>query len=71
MVVESHESSHNHRRDTVTFVSYLCSSVHGQSIAPASQGLGTIPVGGTVIEEFFSTAPGLNFDMCRISSQDL
>ena len=46
---------------TLALVSYLLSSV-----ARALQGLGSIPAGGPVVDEFFSTVPGWFFDMCMI-----
>ena len=29
-------------------------------------GVGSIPAGGPIVDEFFSTVPGWNFDMCMI-----
>ena len=28
------------------------------------KGVGSIPAGGPIVDEFFSTVPGLNLDMC-------
>ena len=31
-----------------------------------AKGVGSIPAGGPIVDEFFSTVPGLNLDMCII-----
>ena len=31
-----------------------------------ARGVGLIPAGGPIVDEFFSTVPGLNLDMCTI-----
>ena len=31
------------------------------------KGVGSIPAGGAILDEFFSTVIGLNFNMCMIS----
>ena len=47
--------------------------LNGQSIAPTSQrhGFDSCWRNYSFDDEFFSTVPGLNFDMCRISTPDL
>ena len=30
------------------------------------KGIGSIPAGGPIVDEFFSTVPGMNLDMCII-----
>ena len=32
--------------------------------------VGSIPAGGPIVDEFFSTVPGSNFDMCIIFPLD-
>ena len=32
-------------------------------------GVGSIPAGGPIVDEFFSTVPGKNFDLCIISTR--
>ena len=50
---------------TLALVSYLRSSV-ARALHRHHKGVGSIPAGGPVVDEFFSTAPGWFFDMCMI-----
>ena len=50
---------------TSALVSYLCSSV-ARALHQHRKGVGSIPAGGPIVDEFFSTVPGLNLDMCII-----
>ena len=34
------------------------------------KGVGSIPAGGPIVDDVFSTVPGLNFDMCMISTRN-
>ena len=50
---------------TSALVSYLRSSV-ARALHWHRKGVGSIPAGGPVVDEFFSTVLGLNLDMCII-----
>ncbi len=50
-------------------VSYLRSLVVG-AVHRHRTGVGSIPAGGPIVDEFFSTVPGSNFDMCIIFPLD-
>ena len=49
---------------TLALVSYLRSSVV-RALHRHRKGVGSIPAGGPIVDEFFSTVPGF-FDMCMI-----
>ena len=36
---------------------------------PHRTGVGSLPAGGPIVDEFFSTVPGWNIDMCIISTR--
>ncbi len=43
---------------------------YGKYSLPSRTGLGSIPTGGPyIVDEFFSTVPGKNFDLCIISTR--
>ena len=50
---------------TLALVSYLRSSVV-RALHRHRKGVGSIPAGGPIVDEFFSTVPGWFFDMCTI-----
>ena len=50
---------------TPALVSYLRSSV-ARALHRHRKGVGSIPAGGPIVDEFFSNVPGLNLDMCII-----
>ena len=50
---------------TLALVSYLRSSVV-RALHRHRKGVGSIPAGGPVVDEFFSTVPGWFFDMCMV-----
>ena len=50
---------------TLALVSYLRSSVVG-ALHRHRKGVGSIPAGGPIVDEFFSTVLGLNLHMCII-----
>ena len=48
---------------------YTCrNSVVVRAVHRHRTGVGSIPAGGPIVDEFFSTVPGSNFDMCVIST---
>ena len=49
----------------LALVSYFRSSVV-RALHRHRKGVGLIPAGGPIVDEFFSTVPGWFFDMCRI-----
>ena len=49
-------------------VSYLRSFVV-RAVHRHRTGVGSIPAGGLIVDEFFSTVPGKNFDLCIISTR--
>ena len=49
-------------------VSYLCSLVV-RAVHWHRTGVGLIPAGGPIVDEFFSTVPDKNFDLCIISTR--
>ncbi len=53
---------------TLAPVSYLRSLVV-RAVHRHRTGVGSIPAGGPIVDEFFSTVPGYNFDMCIISTR--
>ena len=53
---------------TLALVSYLCSSVV-RALHRHRKGVGSIPAGGPIVDEFFSTVPGWFFDICTIQLQ--
>ena len=53
---------------TLAPVSYLRSLVV-RAVHRHRTGVGSIPAGGPIVDEFFSTVPGKNFDMCIISTR--
>ncbi len=59
----------NHYDFVLAAVSYLRSLVV-RAVHRHRTGVGSIPAGGPiVVDEFFSTVPGWNFDMCIISTR--
>ena len=50
---------------TLALVSYLRSSVV-RALHRHRKGAGSIPAGGPIVDEFFSTVPGWFFDLCTI-----
>ena len=50
---------------TLALVSYLRSSVV-RALHRHRKGVGSIPAGGPIVDEFFSTVSGWFFDMCTI-----
>ena len=50
---------------TLALVNYLRSSVV-RALHRHRKGVGSIPAGGPIVDEFFSTVPGWFFDMCTI-----
>ncbi len=55
---------------TLALVSYLRSLVV-RAVHRHRTGVGSIPAGGPIVDEFFSTLPGWNFDLCRNSTRYL
>ncbi len=53
---------------TLAPVSYLRSLVV-RAVHRHRTGVGSIPAGGPIVDEFFPTVPSLNFDMCIISTR--
>ena len=53
------------KEDRIALVSYLRSPV-ARALHRHRKGAGSIPAGGPIVDEFFSTVPGLNLDMCII-----
>ena len=43
--------------------------IHRSPVGPPP-GVEPTPAGRLLVDEFFSTVPGLNFDMCMISTRD-
>ena len=53
---------------TLAPVSYL-RSLLVRAVHRHRTGVGSIPAGGPIVDNFFSTVPGKNFDLCIISTR--
>ncbi len=53
---------------TLAPVNYL-RSLAVRAVYRHRTGVGSIRAGGPIVDEFFSTVPGKNFDMCIISTR--
>ena len=65
MHVEDHRVGYRQIKITPALVRCLRSSV-ARALHRHRKGVGSIPAGGPIVDEFFSTVPGLNLDMCII-----